>query len=142
VLKNRDPNLFGSGTITKMDRGVQHGKPATKADVTDDGEGMGLVLGDQINATYGFDKGVEATFGTAKDRTGKESRFGLEIRGSEGIIQLATGSLPPADSLDDPSWFPGKGKKEWRGITSAGIGKPEPPSTADSGKGTSGSRMT
>ena len=32
----------------------QKGKPSVKADVTDGGEGMGPVIGDQINATYGF----------------------------------------------------------------------------------------
>src|SRR5262249_15319424 len=36
----------------------QGGKPATKADVREGGEGMGPVLGDQIAATYGFDKGI------------------------------------------------------------------------------------
>jgi predicted dehydrogenase len=113
----------------------QKSKPATKADVIDGGEGMGPVLGDQINATYGFDKGVEATFGSAKDRAGKESRFGLEIRGTKGIIQLTTGSLPPAYFLDDPSWFPGNGKKEWQEISSAGIGKPEPLKDGGLGQG-------
>jgi predicted dehydrogenase len=113
----------------------QNGKPATKADVTPGGEGMGPALGDWINATYGFDKGIEATFGSAKDRTGKETRFGMEIRGSKGIIQLTTGSLPPAYFLDDPSWFPGHSKAKWQEITSAGLGKPEPLKDGGLGQG-------
>jgi predicted dehydrogenase len=104
----------------------QNGKPATKADVTQGGEGMGPVLGDWINATYGLDKGVEGTFGSAKNRSGKETRFGMEIRGSKGVIQLTTGSLPAAYLLDDPSWFPGHSGAKWQQITSAGLGKPEP----------------
>jgi predicted dehydrogenase len=104
----------------------QNGKPATKADVAEGGEGMGPVLGDWINATYGFDKGVEATFGSAKNRTGKATRYGLEIRGSKGIVRLTTGSLPAAYFLDDPSWFPGHSGAKWQEITSAGLGKPEP----------------
>src|SRR5437016_1870119 len=40
---------------------LQNGKPATKADVREGGEGMGPILGDAIHATYGFDKGVVGT---------------------------------------------------------------------------------
>jgi predicted dehydrogenase len=107
-------------------RVLQNGKPVTKAEVTEGGEGIGPVAGDWINATYGFDKGVEGTFGTAKNRAGKDSRFGLQIGGSKGIIQLTTGSLPAAYFLDDPTWFPGHSKAPWQEITSAGLGKPEP----------------
>src|SRR3954471_7178085 len=50
--------LFAGDARWCYARILQSGKPATKADVTQGGEGMGPVLGDQINATYGFDKGV------------------------------------------------------------------------------------
>jgi predicted dehydrogenase len=105
---------------------TQNGKSATKADINEGGEGMGAALGDQIHATYGFDKGTIATFGTRKNAASRDSRFGLEIRGTKGIIQLTTGGLPPVYLLDDPTWFPGKSKAAWQEITSAGIGKPEP----------------
>src|SRR5262245_35075865 len=48
------------------------GKPATKADIRQGGEGMGPILGDDIHATYGFDKGAIATFGTRKNAAGRE----------------------------------------------------------------------
>ncbi len=104
---------------------LQAGKPVTRSEVREGGEGMGPIAGDLINATYGFDRGVQATFGTHKARHGAGSRFGLTLQGSRGIIQLTTGSLPAVFFLDDPSWFPGKSKKEWQEITSAGLGKPE-----------------
>lgn len=104
----------------------QNGRPATKADVREGGENIGPVLGDLINAAYGFDRGVEGTFGTAQDKGGQQSRFGLQILGSKGIIQLTTGSLPAAYFLPDPTWFPGRSKAAWQEITSAGLGKPEP----------------
>ena len=103
-----------------------NGRPATKADVRDGGERMGPVLGDQIYATYGFDKGVVGTMGTRKNASGRDSRFGMEIRGTKGIIQLTTGGMPPVYLLDDPTWFPGKSRAAWQEITSAGVGKPEP----------------
>src|SRR5262245_30742636 len=39
------------------------GRPATKADVRPGGEGIGPLLGDHIDACYGFDRGVFGTFG-------------------------------------------------------------------------------
>jgi predicted dehydrogenase len=104
---------------------LHSGKPVTRSDVRDGGEGMGPIAGDWINATYGFDRGVVGTFGTHKARHGASSRFGLTIQGSRGVIQLTTGSLPAVFFLDDPSWFPGRSKKEWQEISSAGLGKPE-----------------
>ena len=112
---------------------LQDGKPAGKGDVRQGGEGMGPILGDRIQATYGFDGGVQATFGTHRARVvatvGK--RFGLQIYGTKGVVRLTTGSLPAAYFLDDPSWF--GGGKEWQEITSAGLGKPE--SLKDGGLG-------
>src|SRR5262249_47022813 len=107
---------------------LQGGKLATKADVRQGGEGMGPVLGDHIQAVYGFDGGVQGAFGTHRSRIAATAskRFGLEICGSKGVIRLTTGSLPTAYFLDDPSWFSGRGKVTWQEITSAGLGKPEP----------------
>jgi predicted dehydrogenase len=105
---------------------LHQGKPATKSDVRPGGERMGPALGDQIHATFGFDKGILATFGSRKNAAGRDSRFGLEIRGTKGIIQLTTGGLPPVFMLEDPTWFPGKSRAAWQEITSVGLGKPEP----------------
>jgi predicted dehydrogenase len=114
-------------------RVTQDGRPVTKADVKEGGEGMGPVAGDRIAASYGFDKGVTGTFDTYKARQGVNERFGLTLLGSKGVIQLTTGSLPAAYFLDDPSWFPGRSKKPWQEITSAGVGQPE--SLKDGGLG-------
>jgi predicted dehydrogenase len=104
---------------------LQNGKPATKADVREGGENMGPVLGDDIAATYGFDNGVTATFGTRKAKHGVGARYGMQIYGTKGVIHVTTGSLPAAFWIDDPSWFPGKSKAAWQEITSVGVGKPE-----------------
>ncbi len=111
---------------------LEGGRPATKADVRQGGEGMGSVVGDHIDAAYGFDRGVIGSFGTFKARN-PGTRFGLQVYGSKGVIQLTTGSLPPVYFLDDPTWFPGRSKKVWHEVTSAGLGKPEP--LADGGLG-------
>jgi predicted dehydrogenase len=107
-------------------RAWQGGKPVSRGNVREGGEGMGPVAGDRISAVYGFDRGVQGFFGTHQARHGVGERFALEVRGSKGIIQLTTGSLPAAHLLEDPSWFPGRSKARWQAITSAGVGKPEP----------------
>ncbi len=109
-------------------------RPATKDDVKQGGEQMGPILGDQISATYAFDKGVMGFFGTDKAKDGVGARFGLTVYGTKGVVQMTTGDLPPVYFLDDPSWFPGKSKAEWKEVTSAGVGKPEP-LTAKAGMG-------
>jgi predicted dehydrogenase len=116
-------------------RVLQGGKPAGKADVRQGGEGMGPVLGDQIAATYGFARGVQGTFGTHRARHGAGQRFGLAVYGSRGVLQLATGSLPPVHFLDDPSWWPGRSKAKWQEVSSAGLGKPEPLKDGGLGQG-------
>jgi predicted dehydrogenase len=107
-------------------RVTQDGKPVARADVHEGGEGMGPVAGDRIEAAYGFDRGAVGHFASHRAHDGVAARFGLTVYGSKGIIQLTTGSLPPAYFLADPSWFPGKSKAAWQEITSAGLGKPEP----------------
>jgi predicted dehydrogenase len=99
----------------------------SRADVREGGEGMGPVAGDHIAAIYGFDKGVVGYFTSQRveRRAGERDRFGLEIRGTRGIIQLTTGNLPPAYFLPDPGWFPARSRSAWQEITSAGLGKPE-----------------
>jgi len=114
-------------------RVLHNGKPATRADVREGGEGMGPVLGDAIHATYGFDRGIIGTFASHRARAGAGARFGLWLYGSKGVVNVATGSLPKAYFLDDPSWTGDGGKKAWQEITSAGVGKAEP--LADGGLG-------
>jgi predicted dehydrogenase len=116
-------------------RVLQNGKPATKTDVREGGENMGPVLGDNLYATYGFDKGVTATFGTLRAKEGAGARYGLHLYGTKGVVHLTTGSLPAAYFLDDPSWMPGKSKKEWQEISSDGVGKPEPLKDGGLGQG-------
>src|SRR5262245_29897425 len=87
-------------------RVLQAGKPVTKADVREGNEGIGPLAGDQIDASYTFDKEAQGYFATQRARDAANARFGLTVYGSKGVIQLTTGDLPAVYFLDDPSWFP------------------------------------
>lgn len=103
-----------------------NGRPVTKADIREGGEGIGPIAGDSINATFGLPDGAAFFFASRKNAAGNPSRYGLQIFGSRGIIELVEGTLPEVRILRDPSWSPGRSGKAWETVTSAGIGKPEP----------------
>ena len=104
----------------------QDGKPVTKEHVQEGNEGIGPLAGDTVRAMYGMPDGVTAYFGSRRNAGGNPSRFGLQIFGSQGIIEILTGYLPAAYFLPDPSWSPGRSGAKWMPISSAGAGKPEP----------------
>lgn len=102
-------------------------RPITRDDVRQGNEGIGPLAGNHIVASYGFAGGVMGYFASqpGRQQRGDANRFGLELRGSRGVIQLTTGSLPDAYFLGDPGWFPGRSRANWQPITSAGLGRPE-----------------
>jgi len=106
---------------------LENGRPITSDEVQPGAEGIGPLAGDQLNAMYGMDDGVNGYFGSHRETSaGGLSRFGLQIFGSRGVIELTTGYVPQAQFLSDPSWSPGRSGKTWVQITSAGVGQPEP----------------
>jgi predicted dehydrogenase len=102
------------------------GKPVTKKDVIDGPEGIGPLAGDTLAAMYGMDDSVTAYFASHRNQGLKGRRFGLQIYGSEGIVEILTGHLPSAHYLADAKWSPGQSGAKWVPISSAGPGKPEP----------------
>ncbi len=104
----------------------QDGQPLTKQHVREGSEGIGPLAGDTVRAMYGMPEEVTAYFGSRRNAGGNPTRFGLQIFGSKGIIEILTGYLPDAYILPDPSWSPGRSKAKWIPISSAGAGKPEP----------------
>lgn len=119
-------------------RVFQNGKPVTKADVKDGAEGIGPLAGDEVHAMYGLagDSGKAggdsqtaggiATFNSVRGQAGNPSRFGIQIVGSKGVLEVLMGYLPSVKLLEDPSWSPSRGNKQWLDVTSAGVGQEEP----------------
>lgn len=111
------------------------GHLATADDVEEGGEGIGPLTGDDINARYTLPHGVTGYFASTRNMAGNPSRFGVQIMGSQGIIEFFTGYLKPAYILRDSSWSPGRSDKSWEIITSQGIGRPETQGEASLGGG-------
>ncbi len=100
-------------------------RPITKADVKPGNEALGPLAGDNIAAMYGLAGGAIGYFGSRREAGLGASRFGLQIYGSQGIIEILTGSLPAVWFLPDPNWSPGRGHAAWQPVSSQGVGKPE-----------------
>lgn len=102
----------------------QYGHPITRQDVHPGAEGIGPLAGDTVEAMYGLDDDVTAYFGSHQNAAG--GRFGLQIYGSQGILEILTGHLPDVYFLDDPNWSPGRSGRTWQPVSSAGLGQGEP----------------
>jgi predicted dehydrogenase len=110
---------------------TQDGHPIRKQDVQPGNEGIGPLAGDAIQAMYGMEDGITGFFATHRKANGGGRRFGLQILGSKGIIEILTGYLPAVYYLPDPSWSPGRTGKKWLPVSSAGVGVEEPYRDAD-----------
>lgn len=104
----------------------QDGHPVTRDDVRPGNEGIGPLAGDAVQAMYGMPDGVTAFFASRRAAGERGSRFGLQIFGSRGVIEILTGYLPQAFLLEDPAWSPGRSGRKWLPVSSQGVGQPEP----------------
>jgi predicted dehydrogenase len=105
----------------------QNGRPIQKADVVEGPEGMGPLAGDNVHAMYRLKGGAVGYFDSVRDGLGRPNRFGIQIYGTKGVVQLFDpGHLPDMFYLPDSSWGQGRSKvKAWIPISSVGVGKPE-----------------
>ena len=117
---------LGGKPTSCFGRVTDKGKPVTKANVRKASEGIGLLAGDSVTATFQLPGGATAYFNSVRNMAARPSRYGMQIHGSKGIIELIEGTIPPVKYLGDASWSPGRSGKQWQSVSSAGIGKPEP----------------
>ena len=116
-------HYFGGDPKWCFARVEEGGQPIGKEQVKPGNEGIGPLAGDNVSAIYGLDGGAKAYFASQRDALG--NRFGLQIYGSKGVVEILTGSLPSASFLADPAWSPGRSKAEWQPISSQGVGVAE-----------------
>lgn len=102
------------------------GQRATRNDIAPGAEGIGPLCGDEVLASYGLAGDATACFASKRHAGGKPSRYGLQIFGSRGVLEIIEGTLPPVWYLGDPAWSPRRSGATWQKVSSAGIGVPEP----------------
>ncbi|MFQ5733836.1 MAG: Gfo/Idh/MocA family protein, partial [Planctomycetaceae bacterium] len=72
-------------------RVTEKGKPVTKAHVKEGNEGIGPLAGDGLNATYVFRNNRTGYFASHRGMGGRPSRFGIQIFGSKGVLEMTSG---------------------------------------------------
>jgi predicted dehydrogenase len=117
---------FGGDPEWCFARVTHEGRPISKSDVVEGPEGIGPLAGDAVRAMFGLPDAATAYFASYRRMAGNPSRFGLQIYGSQGIVEILTGHLPSVKFLPDPGWSPGRSGKQWLDVTSAGVGVSEP----------------
>jgi len=65
-----------------------NGKAATPANVREATEPLGPIVGNRVQATFGFDKGVPGYFSSMFTREGNGGRWGIDFLGTKGALSL------------------------------------------------------
>lgn len=117
--------LFGGHAQWCFGNVTKDGRPVNREDVIEGNEGIGPLAGDAVRAMYGMEGGATAYFASHRQAAGRPSRFGLQIFGTGGVVEILTGHLPSVKYLPDPSWSPGRSGAAWQDVSSQGIGAPE-----------------
>ncbi len=118
--------MFGGQPAACSALVAQDGHSLTKADIREGDEGIGLLAGDEVHARFEMANRMPLFFDSVKEAGSKTAGFGLQIIGTEGIIDFRIDKEPVAHLLAGSPFNPAKPEHIWVPITTAGVGKPEP----------------
>lgn len=107
---------------------MQGGKPVTKADVKEGDEGVGPLAGNEVHARFEMENGVPVFFDSIQNAGTREAGFGLQIIGTQGIIDFRVDKEPVANLLPGSPFNPAErtAARAWKPVTTGGVDKPEP----------------
>lgn len=104
----------------------QDGKLVTRADVKEGNEGVGPLAANEIHARLELPKVPVAYFDSLANDETKSNAFGLQIVGSDGVIDIKCDRNPFAHLIEGNPFQPTAMGHKWTPISTAGVGKPEP----------------
>jgi predicted dehydrogenase len=106
-------------------RVCQEGHDGTPSDAHPGEEAVGLVMGDDVVAHYGFDNGVNGSYESARaDDGGQGNYFRLDLCGRGGIVTVWSSTTMPVYLYPRPFALPDK-PDEWQVIQPEEQGMPE-----------------
>jgi hypothetical protein len=101
------------------------GRPVTKADLQEGGDAVGKVGGDALHVRFETESKVPIFFDSRTGLGVRAAGFGLQLVGTEGIIDLRMDETPMAHLLAGSPFRPGKEPRAWTVITTGGLGQPD-----------------
>ena len=105
---------------------LQDKRRVTAADVVDGAEGLGPLAGNEVHARYETESGIPVFFDSLKEAGTREAGFGLQLIGTEGIIDFRADRNPLVQIMKGSPFNPSKDARSWTPISTAGIGEPHP----------------
>lgn len=102
------------------------GRPVAKSDLSEGAEEVGPVGGDELHARFEMESGVSLFFESVRKAGSKTAGFGLQLIGTQGMIDIHFDVSPIAHLVPGNPFTPTKEARPWIPISSAGPGKPEP----------------
>ncbi len=105
---------------------LQQGRPLTAAAVGEGSEGLGRLGGNEVHARFEMADGLPAFFDSVQNAGVRESGFGLQIIGTEGVLDLRMDAEPLVHLRTGSPFRPDSKPSAWQPVTSGGIGVPEP----------------
>ena len=106
------------------------GRPIGRGDAHEGPEGLGLIAGDAVAATYGLSDGPIGYFASVREAGQKQPNFGLTLVGTKGSIHIRPDNLPHAYLREAPPWRVDR-DVPWQPIGPGGIGEGLPDDEAD-----------
>jgi predicted dehydrogenase len=101
-------------------------RPVHSSDVVDGAEGIGPVAGNRLHARFETDTSVPVFFDSIQNMGTRAAGFGLQLIGTEGIIDFRIDVDSLAHLVRGNPFQPDSKPRVWVPISSAGIGVPEP----------------
>lgn len=101
------------------------GRPVTTADIVEGPEGIGPIAGNRLHARYETVTGVPVFFDSIRDAGVAAAGFGIQLMGTEGLIDLRIDTEPLVHFVPGNPFRPTASPRPWIPITSAGIDQSE-----------------
>ncbi|MGB8168729.1 MAG: Gfo/Idh/MocA family oxidoreductase [Chthoniobacteraceae bacterium] len=108
---------------------LQDGRPITRDDVKEGAEGVGPLAGNEVHARFETESRVPVFFDSVANAGAKTAGFGVQLIGTNGIIDFRMDSTPIAHLLPGSPFQPVNEPRTWTPISTAGVGQPEPLAT-------------
>jgi predicted dehydrogenase len=119
-------HYFGGQPLACSATVLQDGRPVTRADLQDGAEGVGPLAGNTVHARYEMERGLPAFFDSVQNAGEKASGFGLQLVGTQGVIDMRIDTEPFVQLLPGGALHPQREPRTWVPVSSAGAGRPEP----------------
>jgi len=130
VLGSHVANLafyLGGAPLAASATLYQDGRPCTPADVREGDEALGLLAGDEVHARFDLTDGLPFFFDSRKDAGTREAGFGLQIIGTEGIVDLRIDQEPLVHVRFGHPFRPVPEPSAWLPLSPVELGEPLPP---------------